>query len=79
MARNLEKYGIETHKLIYHPERVAEWLRGENIYPISIEVGIVGRCNHRCIFCAFDYLKYQGPLIDSNVMKNTIVMLLRTM
>jgi len=68
----MEKYGIESHKLIYHPERVAQWLRGENIYPICVELGPAGCCNHRCIFCAFDYLEYKGPLVDKDVMRNTL-------
>lgn len=55
---------IDSHKLMYHPERVASWLKGKNIYPICIEVGPSGRCNHRCIFCAFNYLEYQGTFID---------------
>lgn len=59
---------IDSHKLIYHPERVASWLKGKNIYPICIEVGPSGRCNHRCIFCAFNYLKYQGTFIDKDVL-----------
>ena len=35
MADNIR---IDTHKLLYHPETVARWLSGENIYPIELEL-----------------------------------------
>jgi radical SAM protein with 4Fe4S-binding SPASM domain len=55
------KIETENHKLIYHPERVSEWLRRGDCYPIYIEIGPTNRCNHHCIFCALDWIdkKYQ--------------------
>jgi len=68
MARNLDL--IDSHKLIYHPRRVADWLEGKEIFPLYIEVGLIARCNQRCIFCAFDYLEYKGPVLDKKVILN---------
>jgi len=62
MAENIR---MDSHKLIYHPEVVARWLNGENIYPIELEVGLTNACNHRCIFCAVDYTGYKPQRIDS--------------
>lgn len=61
MAENIR---MDSHKLIYHPEAVARWLHGENIYPIEIEISPSGTCNHRCIFCAVDYVGYQPVFLD---------------
>lgn len=62
---------LDSHKLLYHPIEVARWLKGENIYPIEIEVGITNACNHRCIFCAVDYTGYNAKYIDDkNLLKN---------
>lgn len=58
---------IDSHKLIYHPERVGKWLKGENIYPIYVEIAPSGTCNHRCIFCAMDYMAYKPILQDYEV------------
>lgn len=33
-----ENIRMDSHKLIYHPDTVARWLKGENIYPIEIEI-----------------------------------------
>lgn len=72
MAENIR---IDSHKLIYHPERVAAWLRGENIYPIEIEISPSGACNHRCIFCAVDYIGYQPHFLEKeNLLKNISIM-----
>lgn len=65
-------YGIDSQKLVWHPERVSDWLRGINIYPIFVEVGPIGKCLHRCIYCAFDYLGYQGPTLDFKVISSAL-------
>lgn len=59
---------MDSHKLIYHPEVVAKWLNGENIYPIELEIGLTNACNHRCIFCAVDYTGYKPDRIDSELL-----------
>ncbi|MCM1120948.1 MAG: radical SAM protein [Eubacterium sp.] len=65
MAENIR---MDSHKLIYHPETVARWLKGENIYPIELEIGLTNACNHRCIFCAVDYTGYQPYRIDTEIL-----------
>lgn len=72
MAENIR---MDSHKLIYHPDVVARWLKGENIYPIEIEISPSGACNHRCIFCAVDYIGYQPDFLD----KDTILRDIRQM
>lgn len=58
---------MDSHKLIYHPEVVARWMNGENIYPIEIEISPSGACNHRCVFCAVDYLEYKPFFLEKDV------------
>ncbi len=69
----MDSYRIDSHKLIYHIPRVYEWLHGENIYPIYIEIGLFGGCNHRCIFCAFDFLQYKPCALDEEYLKKFLV------
>ncbi len=69
MAENIR---MDSHKLIYHPEIVARWMRGENIYPIELEIGLTNACNHRCIFCAVDYTGYKPDRMDKQLLINNL-------
>jgi radical SAM protein with 4Fe4S-binding SPASM domain len=69
MSDNLR---IDSHKLIYHPDVVARWLRGENIYPIEIEVSLSSGCNHRCIFCSFEYMNHNSKFLDTKILVDNL-------
>ena len=63
---------VDSHKLIYHPERVTTWLQTGDCYPLYVEIGVTNRCNHRCIFCALDWFERKPIDIDPDVMKRTL-------
>lgn len=74
-----DKYKIDSHKLIYHPQRVAQWLDANNdweklkkIYPIYVEISPYGGCNHRCSFCAVDYIGYKNIKWDPDKLKQKL-------
>ena len=64
----MDKYRIDSHKLIYHVHRVYDWLEGENVYPIYAEISPSGTCNHRCTYCALDFMEYQPRFLDSDLL-----------
>jgi len=59
---------IDSHTLLYHPHRVSEWLTKGDCFPIYVEIGLTENCNHKCIFCALDWVTKRGATIKTDVM-----------
>lgn len=74
-----DRYLIDSHKLHLHPERVAQWLAAgsdwelqKKVYPLYVEIATAGSCNHRCNFCAVDYIGYKPLFPDKDKLKASI-------
>ena len=68
----MDKFKIDSHKLLYHVARVNDWLNGKNIYPVYMEVSPIGACNHRCVYCALVFMQYQPRYLDTNLFKTRL-------
>ncbi len=68
----MDRYGIDHHKLHYHPQRVADWLAGRTVWPIYMELSPAGACNHRCTFCGLDYVGYQTRFLAWDMLRERI-------
>lgn len=68
----MDKFKIDSHKLIYHVKRVNNWLDGKNIYPIYAEISPSGTCNHRCTYCALDFMDYRSRFLDTDLLKERL-------
>ena len=75
----MDKFQIDGHKMHYHPDRVAQWMAGrdswetaKSIYPVYVEISPMGACNHRCTFCAVDYIGYKTISLDIEVLRKTL-------
>lgn len=70
---------VDSQKIIFHPGRVHQWELGRDdweqakkIYPIYVEISPVGACNHRCTFCAVDYIGYKPVSLAGALMRERI-------
>lgn len=69
------RFNLDGHKMYYHLDRVVQWERGDKqkVFPIYVEVSPVGHCNHRCTFCAVDYIGYVNRRLDTNKLKDAVL------
>lgn len=44
---------MDGHKLIWHLERVIDWLNNKRIAPLYIDMGITQTCNIQCKYCYY--------------------------
>ena len=56
----MSSLSLDGHKLTYHPDRVADFAAGAEVAPIYVEISPVANCNHRCLFCHYNYLGHKG-------------------
>ncbi len=72
----MDDWSIDSHKLHFHPARVAQWLdadtweKAKSVYPIYFEITTSAACNHRCTFCSVDAIGYPAILFDAKVLKD---------
>lgn len=71
----MDLYQIDSHKLMYHPDRIAQWQaagddweKAKSVYPLYVEIAPAGACNHRCTFCAVDYIGYKVRSLDKDLL-----------
>ena len=65
----MDEFRIDSHKLMLHPRRVADWLDGKNIAPLYMEISPSGGCNHRCRFCGLDFMGYKPRFLPANILR----------
>lgn len=75
----VDRFRIDGHKLMFHPERVSrlleardDWKLARDVYPLYVEISPVGACNHRCTFCAVDYIGYRPVFLDTEVLRRSL-------
>ena len=68
----MDQYRIDSHKLHFHIPRLHEWLQGETVYPIYAELSPSGMCNHRCTFCALDFMGYRKKFLDTEMLQERL-------
>ena len=45
------KFNLDGQKLAWHQDRLRQWLAGERIAPITVDMALTRACNFRCIYC----------------------------
>ena len=60
------RLALDGHKLLYHLDTVSKWEQGEQVYPLYLAVSMSEACNHKCLFCVYDYIDRTKTYIDKD-------------
>lgn len=60
----MSRFNFDGHKLFYQFDTTYQLLTDQFVYPVYAEFSPVGSCNHRCLFCAYDYIGYKSRRLD---------------
>jgi wyosine [tRNA(Phe)-imidazoG37] synthetase (radical SAM superfamily) len=64
---------FENAKVIHHPKWLRRWRQDPfSVMPIYLELSPVGMCNHRCTFCAPEFLGYPNRSLSVWVMRKLL-------
>lgn len=67
---------FSSDKILKHLDRVNQWLAGENPSPVTVELDMTNRCNHRCLECVVNYFRVaDSSSLPEKVAKNIILQL----
>jgi len=67
-----DRFRIDSHKMMFHVKRMADWMDNKLIYPIYMEISPSGSCNHKCCFCAMDFMGYKKQFLDMHLLKERL-------
>ncbi len=62
------RFKLDGHKLQYHPEHTNKILNNEFSPPIYVEISPASSCNHRCLFCHYNYMGHKGIFPSNRMM-----------
>jgi len=60
---------LDSHKVNYHPKEIAQFLEGNLEAPIYVEISPTGVCNHKCLFCHYNYLGHEGRFKKGKILE----------
>jgi radical SAM protein with 4Fe4S-binding SPASM domain len=64
----MDKFSLDSHKLVYHPQAVADIYNDKDVFPIYVEISPTAFCNHRCVFCHYHHLGHEGKFDKGRMM-----------
>lgn len=60
---------LDSHKINYHPREIANFFDGHLEAPIYVEISPTGVCNHKCLFCHYNYLGHEGRFKKGKILE----------
>lgn len=68
---SLKHFDIQK-KVLWHYDRIHEWLSGDNVYPVSMEIDPSNACNENCVWCLWDEHRKDKTVMTWELMEKII-------
>jgi len=60
---------LDGHKINYHVKEINDMFEGNLKAPIYVEISPTGICNHKCLFCHYNYLGHEGKFKKGKILE----------
>jgi MoaA/NifB/PqqE/SkfB family radical SAM enzyme len=60
---------LDSHKINYHPKEISDFFQDKLEAPIYVEISPTGVCNHKCLFCHYNYLGHEGRFKKGKILE----------
>lgn len=71
-SKVVDPWLLDSCKLAWHPGWLDKWFCGKPTYPIYVEIGLTNNCQHRCLFCSFDFTGYKNIKLKTSVIQQSL-------
>jgi radical SAM protein with 4Fe4S-binding SPASM domain len=62
-----------SKKIFYHPENIVKFKEGKRPFPITMEVDLTNRCNHRCSFCFYaEHIAVDKSMLNTEIINKAL-------
>lgn len=61
---------LDGSKILWHQDRLEQWVKGEMIVPITIDMALTQACQYNCVFCYANMQRNKPHNITFPIMKN---------
>lgn len=62
-----------SKKVFFHPEQIVDYKNGMRPFPVTIEVDLTNRCNHKCSFCFYaEHISADQSALQTEILKKRL-------
>lgn len=60
-------------KILQHLDRVNDFFKGKNVYPVTVEIDPSNVCNHDCVWCTFEHFRGKSnAVMPEDMLRRTL-------